>query len=94
VETLESGKKLSDSLRGVVLSQDLVPRCSPASGRHPVRRERPADGPQFHGPTRPMEQCGDAKQESAQGLLDIRNGSEDLVSMEYRAPLEQAGTCT
>ena len=29
-------------------------------------------------------------QESAQGLLDIRNGSEDLVSMEYTVPLEHA----
>ncbi len=27
---------------------------------------------------------------SAQELLDIRNGSEDLVSMEYTVPLEQA----
>ena len=29
-------------------------------------------------------------QESEQGLLDIRNGSEELVSMEHTAPLEQA----
>ena len=32
----------------------------------------------------------EAGQEGAQGLLDIRNGSEDLVSMEHAVPLEHA----